>query len=198
MSQTINSRGFNYKTNKMKTKNLLFASVMATVALFASCDDCDDNGCNKGETCECGSDCDCKHCDCDPSITQISDLGGGGDFLVVNMSQSDSILLHGAAISIGKETLTFQNGTIVKVKFVQAEKYKDYAFNTSYTFADGTVIENEPEYEFVVTPELTGEVELHAEYKHEDKSCHGARHTTTTGAGEFITATAWFDLQVIE
>ena len=103
-------------------------------------------------------------CELDNSIDVIMDFGGGGDFTVINMGTNDTLKISGRLpinIGGGSPILVAHNGNVIKIKFEQEETYKDYFFNTIYTLPNDKVIEDEPEYEYVVGNDLNGKYDIY-------------------------------------
>lgn len=92
------------------------------------------------------------------TIELIMDSGGAGGYKVTNISTGESVEVSGSItiyIGIGSEPkLTAHKGETIKIEFIKAEKYSKYDFTTKYTLHDGTVVENENPYEYVI-PEAT-------------------------------------------
>ncbi|MBR1541642.1 MAG: hypothetical protein IJ628_03410 [Bacteroidaceae bacterium] len=84
--------------------------------------------------------------------------GGAGDYKVTNISTGESVEVSGSTsiyIGIGSEPkLTAHKGETIKIEFIKAEEYSKYSYDTKFILHDGTVIENENPYEYVI-PEAT-------------------------------------------
>ena len=106
----------------------------------------------------------CKDDIFETRIDVIMDFGGGGDFTVINMGTNDTLKISGGLtinIGGGNPTLDAYKGNIIKIKFEQEEKYKDYVFNTTYTLPNDEVIKDKPEYEYVVGNDLNGSYDIY-------------------------------------
>lgn len=110
----------------------------------------------------------------DVSINQILDIGGAGDFMAINMATNDTLKMNGGIdIYEGKAAmpkLDARNGNIIKIVFVQNEKYKDYTFNTVYTLHNRTEIKDKYQYEYAISNTTSGQysVGMIASYHRED------------------------------
>lgn len=73
------------------------------------------------------------------TIEQITDIGGAGSFLVINVSTQDTIKVEeGLYIGMSYPTLTAKNGDEIRLTFTPVDKYNKYNFNVIYTLPDST------------------------------------------------------------
>lgn len=95
--------------------------------------------------------CDPNH-NCSVNGDIINDIGGG-NYTIVNMGTNDTLRIQGGVnINVGgNPILNAYNGNVVKITFEPKEEYKVYPFNVKYTLPDGNVIENQMEYEYLVS-----------------------------------------------
>lgn len=111
----------------------------------------------------------------------ILGIGSGGDFTVINMGTNDTIEVSGA-ISFGFKEITAHNGDIIKIKFEQNGIYKNYSFNTEYTFPNDFIVKNQPEYEYVVGDTLSGTYDVSLSAWSSGKSHGDTWDITASGA----------------
>lgn len=119
----------------------------------------------------------CDSCDeetVDLSVNQVLDIGGAGDFMVINMTANDTLRIDGGIgiyeSELAMPKLNVRNGNIIKFLFVQNEKYKDYTFNTVYTLYDGKEINDKYQYEYAISNAAIGQysVAMSASYYRKD------------------------------
>lgn len=92
---------------------------------------------------------------CSPNPSNIiQDVGGGGNFIVVNTNSNDTLIVYGGLYVDIRETLVAHNGNIIKIRFEQNEKYKDYSFTIKYTLPNDEIVENQSEYEYVIKDDI--------------------------------------------
>ena len=99
----------------------------------------------------------------DEHYNMIMDLGGGGNYTIVNMGTNDTLKIEeGLYFNSGKNpTLVAHIGNVIKIKFTPKEEYKKYSFNIKYTLPNGKVVEDKPEYEYVIGDTLTGKYDIY-------------------------------------
>lgn len=119
---------------------------------------------------------------CCTEVNQIQSLGGGGDFTVINMGTNDTLKISGG-INIGSyPSLTAHNGNVIKIIFEPSQEYSDYVFNTKYTLPNDEVVENQPEYEYVIGESLEGLYNIYLSAKSEGSKNLSQWNITAGGA----------------
>lgn len=116
----------------------------------------------------------CKKSD-SMGIEMIQDVGGAGDFKVINVSTKDTLNLYGDTYIGATPKLYVQNNHVIKIVFLQSEKYSRYTFETIFKLHDGTWITNRSEYEYTIQDTEIGdyEVSLSANAKEQTISASG-------------------------
>lgn len=90
---------------------------------------------------------------CEVDQTTIMAPGGGGDFLVINVTTNDTVkITSGINISVNGSSLSSLNvkkGDKLKLKFIPVDDYSKYAFDVTYTLQDLTEVKAvSPDYEY--------------------------------------------------
>lgn len=101
-------------------------------------------------------------CECDDERPSniIQDVGGGGDFTIVNTETNETLIIDGN-LSIGlPQTIKAHKGNIINIKFEQKEKYKNYIFTTKYTLPNDEMVADQSEYEYIIRENLGGLYEI--------------------------------------
>lgn len=91
------------------------------------------------------------------------ETSGYGDFAIVNMETNDTLMIQIGGIQVNvnpSRTIVAHSGNTIKMKFEPKEKYKDSIFTTKYTLPNNLVVENQPEYEYVVENVLEGSYDI--------------------------------------
>lgn len=126
---------------------ILFVQIMGT----ASCD---------------GDDTDVKVID---DGSSIMDIGGGGNFLIVNKSTSDTLDISRGLLIGTTPKLQAKNGDRISISFLPAEKYQKFQFTTTYRLQDGTEVKNQYVHEYILENAKVGKdtISMSALYKDE-------------------------------
>lgn len=99
--------------------------------------------------------------------SSITDIGGGGNFKIVNKTTADTVTVSGA-INIGSiPKLQAKNDDLIMISFLPAEKYQKFQFVTTYSLQDGTEVKNQYVYEYVLKNAKVGKdtISMSALYK---------------------------------
>lgn len=137
--------------------------------------------------------------DSEPEFKGTIGLRDGGNYTIVNLRTNDTlsiahesahltIIYNGDTIVNSTSTikdvmLNAYNGDTIKIQFEPKEQYKDYSFITKYTLPNGQVIENQPEYKYVVGDNLEGsyDISLYAESFGEEDDSGWSRSISASG-----------------
>ena len=112
-------------------------------------------------------------------INVIQDLGGAGDFMVIDVSSHDTLKLFGGLFIGNEPVLAVKSGDQLKLVFTPADKYKDIRFNTTFTLHDGTEVTDKYEYEYTLANVKTGTYRLSLSVFFKNNSKDISASTTT-------------------
>lgn len=86
---------------------------------------------------------------CKDEVIQLQDIGGAGDFRVINTTTNDTINVSGG-IELGiSHVLHAKNGDDVKILFIPNEKYSKYKFSVTYTLPGDKKVSPTNGYEYL-------------------------------------------------
>lgn len=105
----------------------------------------------------------------------IQDIGGAGNFMVINKNTVDTLVISGGINAGSNPVLNAKNGESIKLCFVPAEKYEKVPFKTVFTLSDSTEVKDQYDYEFTLDSMKAGRhtISMSAMYVDERKSIIG-------------------------